>query len=84
MAVLALKTSSFRNAVSVLHRDGSQDMFQDLWPKLPVEEVPITSVTNGVHCADLDQWRSRRPLRPVPAAGLARTAGRRADVGTGA
>ena len=24
-------------------------MFQDLWPKLPVEEVPITSVTNGVH-----------------------------------
>ncbi len=49
MAVLALKTSAFRNAVSVLHRAVSQDMFQDLWPKLPVEEVPITSVTNGVH-----------------------------------
>lgn len=49
MAVLALKTSSLRNAVSVLHRAVSQDMFQDLWPKLPVEEVPITSVTNGVH-----------------------------------
>ena len=49
MAVLALKTSAFRNAVSVLHRDVSQDMFQDLWPRLPVEEVPITSVTNGVH-----------------------------------
>jgi starch phosphorylase len=49
MAVLALKTSSFRNAVSVLHRAVSQEMFQDLWPKLPVEEVPITSVTNGVH-----------------------------------
>ncbi len=49
MAVLALKTSSLRNAVSVLHRAVSQEMFQDLWPKLPVEEVPITSVTNGVH-----------------------------------
>ncbi len=49
MAVLALKTSAFRNAVSMLHRYVSQDMFQDLWPRLPVEEVPITSVTNGVH-----------------------------------
>lgn len=49
MAVLALKTSAFRNAVSVLHRRVSQEMFQDLWPRLPVDEVPITSVTNGVH-----------------------------------
>ncbi len=49
MAVFALKTSAFRNAVSVLHRLVSQEMFQDLWPRLPVEEVPITSVTNGVH-----------------------------------
>ncbi len=49
MAVLALKTSAFRNAVSVLHRSVSREMFQDLWPRLPVEEVPITSITNGVH-----------------------------------
>lgn len=49
MAVLALKASAFRNAVSVLHRYVSQEMFQDLWPRLPVWEVPITSVTNGVH-----------------------------------
>ncbi|MDQ2775915.1 MAG: alpha-glucan family phosphorylase [Acidobacteriota bacterium] len=49
MAVLALKTSAFRNAVSVLHRFVSQEMFQDLWPRLPLSEVPITSVTNGVH-----------------------------------
>ncbi len=51
MAVLALKTSAFRNAVSVLHRAVSRDIFQDLWPRLPVEEVPITSITNGVHAA---------------------------------
>jgi len=49
MAVLALKTSAFRNAVSVLHRSVSQEMFQDLWPRLPENEVPITSITNGVH-----------------------------------
>ncbi len=49
MAVLALKASAFRNAVSVLHREVSQDMFQDLWPRLPMQEVPITSITNGVH-----------------------------------
>ena len=49
MAVFALKTSAFRNAVSLLHRTVSQDMFQDLWPRLPVDEVPIASITNGVH-----------------------------------
>lgn len=49
MAVLALNTSSYRNAVSKLHRQISQEMFHDLWPQLPVWEVPITSVTNGVH-----------------------------------
>src|SRR5215471_15116997 len=53
MAVLALNTSSYRNAVSRLHRAVSQEMFQDLWPQLPVWEVPITSVTNGVH---LPSW----------------------------
>jgi glycogen phosphorylase len=49
MAVLALNTSSFRNAVSKLHRQVAQEMFHDLWPQLPVWEVPITSITNGVH-----------------------------------
>ncbi len=49
MAVLALNTSTYRNAVSRLHRHVSQEMFHELWPQLPVWEVPITSVTNGVH-----------------------------------
>jgi len=53
MAVLALTTSSYRNAVSRLHRQVSQEMFHDLWPQLPVWEVPITSITNGVH---LPSW----------------------------
>ena len=53
MAVMALNTSSFRNAVSRLHREVSQEMFHDLWPNLPLWEVPITSITNGVH---LPSW----------------------------
>ena len=53
MAVLALNTSSYRNAVSRLHRQVSQEMFHDLWPQLPLWEVPITSITNGVH---LPSW----------------------------
>jgi len=75
MAILAIKTSAFRNAVSSLHRQVSQNMWQDLWPKLPVWEVPITSITNGVHLptwlnGDLAQiydmylqpdWRERYP-----------------------
>jgi glycogen phosphorylase len=53
MAIFALKTSSYRNAVSRLHRQVSQEMWSGLWPQLPVWEVPITSVTNGVH---LTSW----------------------------
>ena len=53
MAVLALNTSCYRNAVSRLHREVAQGMFHDLWPQLPQWEVPITSVTNGVH---LPSW----------------------------
>ena len=53
MAVLALNTSAYRNGVSRLHRQVSQEMFHDLWPQLPQWEVPITSITNGVH---LPSW----------------------------
>ena len=49
MAVLALNTSAYRNAVSRLHGEVSREMWNDLWPSLPAEETPITSVTNGVH-----------------------------------
>jgi glycogen phosphorylase len=49
MAALALKTSSFTNGVSSLHGEVSRVMFQGLWPNLPLPEVPITSITNGVH-----------------------------------
>ena len=53
MAVAAFKTSAYRNGVSLLHRRVSQQMWEDLWPRLPVWELPITSITNGVH---LPSW----------------------------
>src|SRR5579884_2403079 len=49
MAISAIRTSAYRNAVSSIHRHISQNMWQELWPNLPVWEVPITSITNGVH-----------------------------------
>jgi glycogen phosphorylase len=49
MAILAMKSSAYRNAVSLLHGEVSREMWANLWPGLPVEEVPITSVTNGIH-----------------------------------
>jgi starch phosphorylase len=49
MTVLALHMAGWRNAVSKTHGGVSRRMWQVLWPDTPVEQVPIASVTNGVH-----------------------------------
>jgi glycogen phosphorylase len=49
MTPFALRTSSYANGVSKLHGAVSREMWRDLWPGTPVDEVPITSITNGVH-----------------------------------
>ena len=49
MAVMGLRLAGRSNAVSKLHGEVSREMFSDLWPDVPTEEIPITSVTNGVH-----------------------------------
>ena len=49
MTVLALKLSALNNGVAKLHGVVSRNMWHDLWPDLPVNEVPIKSVTNGIH-----------------------------------
>ncbi len=45
----ALRTSKYANGVSELHGAVSREMWHGLWPDRPVEEAPITSITNGVH-----------------------------------
>ncbi|HET6964283.1 MAG TPA: alpha-glucan family phosphorylase [Acidimicrobiales bacterium] len=49
MAVMGLRLAGRSNGVAKLHGRTSREMFQGLWPPVPAEEVPITSVTNGVH-----------------------------------
>lgn len=49
MAILALRTTAKSNGVSMLHAEVSRKMWQSNWPKVPLSEVPITHVTNGVH-----------------------------------
>jgi starch phosphorylase len=60
MTTLALKTASYSNGVSKLHGAVTRQMWQGLWPEMPVDEVPIGYVTNGVH---LPSWISDEMLR---------------------
>lgn len=49
MAHMGLRLAQRANAVSALHGRVSRDMFTGLWPGFDTGEVPIRSVTNGVH-----------------------------------
>ncbi|PWC03967.1 alpha-glucan family phosphorylase [Agromyces badenianii] len=49
MAVMGLRLAQHANGVSKLHGEVSRRMFGELWPGFDAEEVPITSITNGVH-----------------------------------
>ena len=49
MTVLALRLAERTNGVSALHGAVSRDMWQELWPDRPVDEVPIDHITNGIH-----------------------------------
>ncbi|GHU97348.1 alpha-glucan phosphorylase [Spirochaetia bacterium] len=49
MTILALKLAAYANGVARLHGVVSRNMWKGLWPGLPLDEVPIGHVTNGVH-----------------------------------
>src|SRR3984893_7434701 len=49
MTVLALRLTGQHNGVSELHGAVSRKMWQFLWPGIDAEEVPIDSITNGIH-----------------------------------
>jgi starch phosphorylase len=49
MTVLAIRLANVTNGVSKLHGSVSRKMWKSIWPDLPDAEVPITSITNGVH-----------------------------------
>ncbi len=49
MALLALRTTASANGVSRLHGEVSRGMWRGVWPDVPLEEIPIDHVTNGIH-----------------------------------
>ncbi len=49
MANLAISLSSKINGVSKLHGEVSKKMWYKIWPLVPFNEIPITSITNGIH-----------------------------------
>jgi len=55
MAFLAMHAAGSVNGVSRLHGEVSRGLFSPLFPRWPVDEVPVTHVTNGVH---VPTWES--------------------------
>ncbi len=51
MTVLALKLTSHANAVSKLHGTVSRKMWKHVWHGINENEIPVVSITNGVHIA---------------------------------
>lgn len=54
MVYLAMRGSGTVNAVSELHGQVSRKLFAQLFPRWPLGEVPVSSVTNGVHTPSWD------------------------------
>ncbi len=59
MAVMGFRLAQRANGVSQLHGHVSREMFNGLWPAFDEAEVPITSITNGVHAPT---WVGREVL----------------------
>ncbi len=67
MAVMGMRLAQRVNGVSALHGAVSREMFGGLWPGFDVDEVPITSITNGVHAAT---WMAEEAWDAAQAMGL--------------
>ncbi len=70
MAVMGLRLAGFANGVSKLHGEVSRRIFAGVWPGLPEDEVPIGSITNGVHSPT---WLGAEVRAVLDANGLAAT-----------
>ena len=53
------------NGVAALHGEVSRSMFQGMWPDIPADEVPIGSITNGVHAHTWVVARDHRDCSPM-------------------
>lgn len=66
MAVMGFRLAQRANGVSQLHGEVSRSMFNGLWPGFDEEEVPISSITNGVHAPT---WVAREVFELASRAG---------------
>ena len=57
LTALSLRLAGHRNGVSERHGEITRGMWRELWPDTRPADVPITSITNGVH---LPTWISPR------------------------
>lgn len=58
MAYLAIRGSRSVNGVSRLHGEISRQLFAPLFPRWPIDEIPVGHVTNGVHMPTWDSAAS--------------------------
>ncbi len=49
MTALALRSAASVNAVSQLHGEVTRAMWAPIWPGQPLDQLPVGSITNGVH-----------------------------------
>ena len=49
MTALALRSAASVNAVSQLHGEVTRAMWAPIWPGVPIDQLPVGSITNGVH-----------------------------------
>ncbi len=82
MTALALRTASAVNGVSQLHGEVTKQMWQSIWPGTRYEDLPVHSLTNGVHVPTWisneidtllrryagDDWRDRHDTASVASA----------------
>ena len=60
MTAFSLRMAGYRNAVSKRHAEVTRRMWQSIWPDLPVDQIPIDYVTNGVHVPTWIEPRMQR------------------------
>ena len=60
MTAVSMRLANYRNGVSKKHGEVTRAMWHDIWPERSLEDVPIQSVTNGVH---LQTWIAPRVAR---------------------
>ncbi len=49
MTAFAMRMSEYRNAVSKRHGEVTRRMWRSLWPDISEDNIPVASVTNGIH-----------------------------------